>query len=102
MLAFSFDLCYITDRGKCLSLYLVYNQIEDIGSSVFLFSEEIILSMLQSLRQNTIAFAQKATGIHMAAFCPCDKMYGRNIEGTSLSVELDPGRYRRSHCICIQ
>ena len=58
--------------------------------------------MLQSLRQNTIAFAQKATGIHMAAFCPCDKMYGRNIEGTSLSVELDPNRYRRSHCICIQ
>ncbi len=58
--------------------------------------------MLQSLRQNTIAFAQKATGIHMAAFYPCDKMYGRNIEGTSLSVELDPGGYRRSHCIYIQ
>lgn len=58
--------------------------------------------MLQSLRQNTIAFMQKVTGIHMAAFCSCDKMYGRNIKGTSLSVELDPSGYRRSHCIYIQ
>ena len=48
--------------------------------------------MLRSFRHNTRVFTQKTTGVHTAEFCLFDKMYGRNIEGTSLSVELDPDR----------
>ncbi len=58
--------------------------------------------MLRSRWQNTNTLMKQATGIHMAAFCLCSKMYGRKIEGRSLKMDLEPDRYRRSHCVLIQ